>query len=178
MLASPTPAGNGPGAHWTELPTAIASEIAGAIQTYNGSYNNPLFGTHYTGCELVVPVGSATFEPQLAACLQVCHPFCPFNALTYVLRQRSLLTQGHSQRRSLSAALSQAERRSSLRSSCRRRSAAAYNYSGVLLFSQSGTFGATFATTDTAPDATGPDTTGLDSDRSRRPRRWTVRSSR
>ena len=51
-------------------------------------------------------------------------------------------------------------------------------YSGVLLFSQSGTFGATFAITDTAPDATGPDTTGLDSDRSRRPRRWTIRSSR
>jgi hypothetical protein len=46
------------------------------------------------------------------------------------------------------------------------------------LFSQSGTFGATFAITDTAPNATGPDTTGLDSDRSRRPRRWTVRSSR
>jgi hypothetical protein len=35
----------------------------------------------------------------------------------------------------------------------------------VLLFSQSGTFGATFAITDTVPDATGPDTTGLDSDR-------------
>ena len=37
----------------------------------------------------------------------------------------------------------------------------------MLLFSQSGTLGATFATfatTDTAPDATGPDTTGLDSD--------------
>ena len=35
----------------------------------------------------------------------------------------------------------------------------------MLLFSQSGTFGATFAITDTAPDATGPDTTVLDSDR-------------
>jgi hypothetical protein len=33
VLAPPTPAGNGPGAHWTEPPTAIASEIAGAIQT-------------------------------------------------------------------------------------------------------------------------------------------------
>ena len=35
----------------------------------------------------------------------------------------------------------------------------------MLLFTQSGTFGATFAITDTAPDATGPDTTILDSDR-------------